>query len=165
MTHRDLYISWLNDAHEMEMALARVMENHSDAASDHPMLQARLQEHLQETRRHADLMKGCVERLGGETSGVKSGMATVMGTVQGMSTKLAKDEPVKNVLNDYGTEQFEAACYTSLQAAAEDLGDTETARICQDIIREELSMAEFLSQQIPSITVEMLRKEHAAAAR
>ena len=81
--------------------------------------------------------------MGGETSGVKSGMASVMGAVQGMTTKLAKDELIKNTLHDYGTEHFEIACYTSLIAAAENLGDQETARVRREILRDEQAMADF----------------------
>ena len=127
-------------------------------------MHAGLQRHLEQTRRHAELVKGCVERMGGETSGVKSGMASVMGTVQGMTTKLAKDELIKNTLHDYGTEHFEIALHTSL-IAAENLGDQETVRACQEILRDDQAMADFLFQQIPPTTIEMLQMEHAMANR
>jgi ferritin-like metal-binding protein YciE len=78
---------------------------------------------------------------------------------------VAKDELIKNTLHDYGTEHFEIACYTSLSAAAEDLGDQETARVCQEILRDEEAMANFLFQQIPPTTIEMLQMEHAMASR
>ena len=163
MAHKELVIAWLNDAHAMELGIAQVLERHVAEAKDHPHMHAGLQRHLEQTRRHAELVKGCVERMGGETSGVKSGMASVMGAVQGMSTKLAKDELVKNTLHDYGTEHFEIACYTSLIAAAENLGDQETARVCREILRDDQAMADFLFQQIPPTTIEMLQMEHAMA--
>jgi ferritin-like metal-binding protein YciE len=165
MATNDLVIAWLNDAHAMELGIAQVLENHAASAADHPQMQSMLQQHLEQTRRHADLVKGCVERLGGDTSGIKTGMASVMGTIQGMSTKIAKDELIKNTLHDYGTEHFEIACYTSLMAAAETIGDQETARVCRQILGEEQEMADFLFQQIPTVTREMLRLEPAAATR
>jgi ferritin-like metal-binding protein YciE len=165
MAHKELVIAWLNDAHAMELGIAQVLERHAEEAKDHPQMQAGLQRHLEQTRRHAELVKSCVERMGGETSGVKSGMASVMGAVQGMATKLAKDELIKNTLHDYGTEHFEIACYTSLIAAAENLGDQETARVCQEILRDDQAMADFLFQQIPLVTIEMLQMEHATANR
>ena len=165
MAHKELVIAWLNDAHAMELGIAQVLERHAEEAKDHPQIHAGLQRHLEQTRRHAELVKGCVERMGGETSGVKSGMASVMGTVQGMTTKLAKDELIKNTLHDYGTEHFEIACYTSLIAAAENLGDQETVRACQEILRDDQAMADFLFQQIPPTTIEMLQMEHAMANR
>ena len=165
MAHKELVIAWLNDAHAMELGIAQVLERHAEEAKDHPHMQAGLQRHLEQTRRHAELVKECVERMGGETSGIKSGMASVMGAVQGMTTKLAKDELIKNTLHDYGTEHFEIACYTSLIAAAENLGDQETARVCQEILRDDQAMADFLFQQIPPTTIEMLQMEHAMASR
>ena len=165
MADRDRVLAWLNDAYAMELSIAQVLENHAKDAAGHPQMQAGLQRHLEQTRRHAELVKGCVERMGGETSGVKSGMASVMGAVQGMSTKLAKDELVKNALHDYGTEHFEIACYTSLIAAAENLGDQETARVCREILRDDQAMADFLFQQIAPVTIEMLQMEHAMASR
>ncbi len=165
MAHKELVIAWLNDAHAMELGIAQVLERHAEEAKDHPQMQAGLQRHLEQTRRHAELVKGCVERMGGETSGVKTGMASVMGAVQGMTTKLAKDELIKNTLHDYGTEHFEIACYTSLIAAAENLGDDETARICLEILRDDQAMADFLFQQIPPTTIEMLQMEHALASQ
>ena len=165
MAHKELVIAWLNDAHATEFGIAQVLERHVEEAKDHPQMQTGLQRHLEQTRRHAELVKGCVERMGGETSGIKSGMASVMGAVQGMTTKLAKDELIKNASHDYGTEHFEIACYTSLIAAAENLGDQETVRVCQEILRDDQAMADFLFQQIPLVTIEMLQMEHAMASR
>src|SRR5215218_2837381 len=160
MAHKELVIAWLNDAHAMELGIAQVLEQHVAEAEDHPAMQAGLQRHLEQTRHHAELVKGCVERMGGETSGIKAGMASVMGTVQGMTTKLAKDDLVKNTLHDYGTEHFEIACYTSLIAAAENLGDQETARVCQEILRDDQAMADFLVQPVRQILTEVLTSGH-----
>src|SRR5215211_3161377 len=137
MDRNEVLIGWLNDAYAMEQSISQVLENHAKDAKDQPQIQARIQQHLDETRRHAELVKGCIERLGGSTSAVKSGMATVMGKVQGMSTGMARDELIKNALNDYGTEYFEMACYKALIAAAQEVGDQETITICQQIIRDE----------------------------
>ncbi|MDQ2653529.1 MAG: ferritin-like domain-containing protein, partial [Chloroflexota bacterium] len=99
-----------------------------------------------------------------ETSAMKSGMASVMGAVQGMTTKVASDELLKNALHDYGTEHFEIACYTSLIAAAEATGDRETAQVAQQILRQEQMMADSLARQIPVITSEMLALHASTAA-
>jgi ferritin-like metal-binding protein YciE len=163
MSHQDLVVAWLNDAHAMELGIAQVLERHAASAADHPQIQAGLQKHLEETRQHAELVKGCVERLDGDTSAIKSGMASVMGAVQGMTTKVASDELLKNALHDYGTEHFEIACYTSLIAAAEATGDRETEKVAQQILREEQAMADNLAQQIPLLTSEMLARESSVA--
>src|SRR5436190_17521016 len=109
MAHQDLFMAWLNDAYGMENSLVQVLQNHAKDAQDHPQMQAKIQEHLDKTRQHAELVKGCVERLGGSTSALKTGMANIMGVVQGLSTGAAEDELVKNGIADYAAENFEIA--------------------------------------------------------
>jgi len=61
-----MLIAWLNDAYGMEVGIVEVLERQAASAADHPQIQAGLEKHLEETRQHAELVKGCVERLGGE---------------------------------------------------------------------------------------------------
>src|SRR5215212_1396380 len=126
MAHQDFVTKWLNDAYSMENALIQVLENHAKDAEDHPQVQSGIQEHIQTTRRHAERVEECIQRLGGDTSTLKSGIAKISGTLQGMSTGVAEDELVKNAIADYAAEQFEIASYRALIAAAEELGDQET---------------------------------------
>jgi ferritin-like metal-binding protein YciE len=145
-----MLLAWLNDAHAMEKGITQNLKNHAHDARHHPVMKARLERHLEETRHHAELVKECIERLGGRVSAIKSGMSTVMGTVQGVATGPAKDELVKNILADSSAERLEIASYQGIITAAEEIGDTETARICRQILREEEAMSEWLEQQLPS---------------
>jgi ferritin-like metal-binding protein YciE len=159
MSQQDLVVGWLNDAYAMERSITQVLQRHVKDAKDLPEVQTRLQQHLDATERHAELVQGCVERLGGDTSKLKSGVAQVMGAVQGMSTSLAKDELVKNALQDYSTEHMEIASYQSLLAAAQQLGDTETASVCEQILQDEEAMQAWLREQIPTITRQVLEQQ------
>jgi ferritin-like metal-binding protein YciE len=47
---------------------------------------------------------------------------------------------------------MEIACYRSLIAAAEELGEPEIARICGEILKQEEAMSAWLAQRIPAIT-------------
>lgn len=152
MTSNEQLTTWLNSAYSMEQSLAKVLENHAKDAKDHPTVRERIDEHLMETRRHADRVKECLQILGAEPSSMKSAMGNVMGMVQGASTGMFKDELVKNFLADYSMEHFEIACYRSLIAAADDVGQPEISRICGEILEEEEAMAEWLAEQIPEVT-------------
>ena len=156
MTGKDLVIAWLNDAHGMENALVQILEHQIKDAKDYPQVQAKLQQHLEQTRRHAELVKGCVENLGGKTSTMKTGMATLFGQMQALSTGTAKDEMVKNALADYAAENFEVASYTALVRAAQELGDQQTARVCQQILQEDEEMALWLRQNLPTLVQQTL---------
>lgn len=164
-TDRDLVIAWLNDAHAMEQGLMKVLDNHIKDAKGHPQMQAKLQEHHDLAQSQAERVKSCIERLGGSTSTLKSGMANVMGMMQGISTGAAKDELVKNSLMDYAAEHFEIACYRALVVAAQQVGDMETARVCEEIMREEVQMAQWLEEHLPLVvrdTLQMAEQKRAA---
>ena len=161
MAQKELLTAWLNDAYAMENALVPILENHAKDAKDHPQVQAKIQEHLEKTRRHAELVKSCVERLGERTSGAKTGMATIFGALQSVSTGAAKDELVKNGIADFAAEHFEIASYKALIAAAQEYGDQETVRTCQQILRDEEEMARWLDQQLPMAVMETVRKQAA----
>ncbi|MDP9354413.1 MAG: ferritin-like domain-containing protein [Chloroflexota bacterium] len=158
MNPKDLVIAWLNDAHAMENALVQVLEHRVNDAKDYPAVQAMDQQHLEETRRHAEQVKGCIERLGGNVSSVKSVIGTLFGTVQAPMTGLARDEIVKNALVDYAAENFEVASYRALIAAATEVGDLETAAVCEQIMREDQAMAERIQQSLPGIVNERMRE-------
>lgn len=157
-TGQDLLLAWLNDAYGMENALIQTLQNHARDAKNYPQLQVKLDQHLAQTRRHADMVRSCIERLGGRTNSLKTSLGVAMGKVQGLSTGAATDEVVKDGLADFAAENFEIASYTALIAVAEQLGDRETAAICNQILREEQEMARWLEQNLPVTTRETVNK-------
>jgi ferritin-like metal-binding protein YciE len=159
MADQDIVVAWLNDAYGMEISLTRVLENHANDAKDMPQVRSGIQRHLEATKRHAELVKGLLEERGERPSTVKGAMATVMGTMQALSTELAKDELVKNALADYSSEHLEIASYTSLAAAGRLLGDDHLVQTCETIMQDEREMAGWLEQQIPVLTSMMLQQE------
>ena len=162
MAHDDMYTAWLNDAYGMENALVQVLQNHVKDAQDHPQMHAKIQEHLDKTRQHAALVKGCIERRGGSPSAVKTGMANLVGVMQGMATGMAEDELVKNGIADYAAENFEIASYQALITAAHELGDDQTGQVCQQILADEQDMANWLARHLPEAVEEIISKKAAA---
>lgn len=155
---KDRLVSWLNDAYAMEQAISKVLENHVNDAKDYPLLQTQLQKHLEQTRHHGEIVKGCIERLGASTSAIKSGLADISGILVALSTGMAQDELVKNAIADYATEHFEIASYTALITAARDYGDADIVRACESIRQDEQEMAQWLEQRLPIIVQNSLRK-------
>ena len=64
----------------------------------------------------------------------------------------------KNFLRDYAAEHFEIASYRSLVSAAQDLNHPEIAVICEEILMEEESMADWIEAKIPDVTRMMLQQ-------
>ena len=163
MAIQDELLSWLRDAHAMEMQATQILDNQARRIESYPALRDRIQQHLEETRRQAEKLEGCIDRYGGTTSGLKDTAAAFIGNMQAMGGLFVADEVVKGALASYTFEHLEIGSYRSLIAAAEEVGDSETARVCTEILREEEAMAGWLEQHIPEITREYLRREASGA--
>ena len=157
-------ISWLNDAHSMESSLIQVLEHRIKDAEDVPAVKQMDEQHLEETKRHAELVKGCLERLGEKPSTVKTMIGTIMGAVQAPMTGMYRDEIVKNCLTDYAAENFEVASYRALITAATEIGDTETAQVCEQIMAEDQAMADRILAGLPMVVTEHMRQQAGAPA-
>ncbi len=159
MTQQQTVLSWLKDAHAVEVGAVPTLKEHASAAEGYPDVQAKLNDHADVTRRHAYLVERCIERLGGHPSALKEAVGTVMGKVAGVANLPAKDTVVKNALGDYAAENFEIACYKSLVAAAEKIGDQETADVCRRILRDEEEMAGWLGGHIATLTQKFVNEQ------
>jgi ferritin-like metal-binding protein YciE len=164
MSPKDELLSWLNNAYAMELALVEVLDNHARDAAGLPHMRERLKSHIGETRIQADRLKNVIEGVGGKVSNTKALLGNLLGQLNAVSTGLYRDELVKNALGDFASEQLEIACYTSLIAAAEEIGLAQVAEVCRQNLNEEKAMGSWLEQQIPEITRSYLRTEAARMA-
>ena len=159
MTEQQAVLSWLKDAHAMEVGAQPTLQHHADTAQDYPEVRTKLLRHLEQTRRHAELVEGCLERLGAHPSTLKESAGAAFGKVSGLVNLSTKDPVVKNALGDYAAEHFEIASYKSLIAAAEKVGDRETAEVCRQILGDEEEMAGWLGGHIPTMTQQYLNEQ------
>ena len=161
MEARSHLVDWLRDAHMMEMEAREMLDKQAKRLKNYPEMQARVQQHVQETESQAQRLQECIERLDGGSSMMKDVSGKLMGAVGALMTSMASDEVVKNVIADFAFENFEIASYRSLIRAAETAGDMHTAQVCRDILREEEDMAAFVDEQIPVVTKTFLERDAA----
>lgn len=154
---KKMYLAWLRDAHAMEMGLVNVLEKQVEEAKDEPEVQARIRQHLDETKNHAALIKGCIDRHGGDVSVAKDWTSQLGAFLSGLGMSFMDDKKVKNVHSSYAAEHFEIATYTMIRAAALMFGDTETASVCDDILDDEQDMADWLAEQMPMVVEAYMR--------
>lgn len=158
MADPDILRTWLNDAYSVETDLTHVLESHAKAAKDFPDIQDKLREHLEQTRRHAELVGTRIAELGGQTHARKEGLAAILAPVQELLTGAVDEAAVlKNSVSDYAAENFEIATYRALIVAAQDSGDAETAGVCQHILADEEEMATWLDQRMPGLVDRIVR--------
>jgi ferritin-like metal-binding protein YciE len=155
-------MGWLQDAYAMERGVEETLERHLRDVEDMPDMRMRMQDHLDETRRQAERLREHIEAKGGDISKAREITGSVLGTAEGLMNKVMPDTPLKNMLADYALEQYEVASYRSLVAAAEELGEAETAALAQELLREEEQMARWFEDQIDTVTRLTLSEAKAA---
>ncbi|RWF23805.1 DUF892 family protein, partial [Mesorhizobium sp.] len=71
---------------------------------------------------------------------------------QSLSGVFAGDEVMKGSLASYTFEHMEIASYTILIAAANAEGEAQIVRVCEQNLREEEAMAEWLKSNLSQVT-------------
>jgi ferritin-like metal-binding protein YciE len=158
-------LQWLRDAHAMEKQAETMLHGMEERIEHYPSLRKRLAQHLKETQHQAQRLDDALGRLGTSSSALKDTAASMTTMVQNLMTSMAGDEVMKGVLAGYTFEHYEIGSYRILIAAAETLGDKNTARICRENLREEEDMAQWLSRNIDQITAEYLEREERGSER
>jgi ferritin-like metal-binding protein YciE len=153
--------AWLRDAHAMENQAVELMERQTERLKNYPELLAKAREHLEVSRRQAERLQTCIDRRGAGTSALKTVMGKLTGTVQQLTGLFTSDEVMKSCIANFAFEHYEIASYTILAETARQAGDQETARICEENMREEQEMARWLEQHLPTITRQYLERDAA----
>lgn len=156
---RDNLIAWLRDAHAMEQQAETMLKAQYERIETYAALKERIGLHIKETKQQAVLLQGCLDRLGEGSSTMKDAAGKLTATAQGLTGVFVSDEVVKGSLAGYTFEHMEIASYRILVAAADYIGDRETADVCQRILDEEIAMAKWLEDNIGSVTREFLRRD------
>lgn len=157
-------VEWLRDAHAMEQQAEKMMQTQASRIENYPEVVQQLEKHIEETKRQIIQVESCLERYDKSESKLKdaAGKMTAFGqTFTGMFTA---DEVVKGCLAWTTFEHFEIASYRILIATAEEVGDHETKRICEGILKEEEAMANWLEQNTPKVVRQYLQRDETSGA-
>jgi ferritin-like metal-binding protein YciE len=152
-------LDWLRDAHAMEQQAEQMLKAQASRIEHYPKIKARIEQHLRETLGQQKLLVGCIERLGGKPSAMKDVMGKVMAFGQAAGGALNSDEIIKGAIAGYVFENLEIATYTALITAAQIVGDTETARVCEEILPQEEAMAKWILENLPELTEEFMARD------
>lgn len=144
--------SWLKDAHAMEEQAEQMLTAQAKRLEHYPKLQARITQHIDETKSQAARLEECLESMDTSTSTMKDlgGKFAAMG--QAIGGSMAPDEVVKGSVASYAFEHFEIANYRALIAAADQLGEIRIKEVCESILQEELAMAKWLEDNLDDVT-------------
>ena len=162
MNHVEHYHDWLRDAHAMEKQAESMLESMASRIDNYPDVRARIEQHINETKRQITLLEEILDRNDISRSVLKDSMSKMAALGQSIGGMFPSDEIVKGSISGYVFEQFEIACYTSLLAAAKKAGDTASIPAIETILAEEREMADWLIRHIPQTTEQFLLRSDAS---
>lgn len=155
---RDTLIDYLRDAYAMEQQALSIMDRQLQRLENYPEMLAKLKQHRMETERQAERMETALQRMGTDTSSLKTGMAKLSSNLQAMMNTFAGDEVVKDVISNYAFEHYEIVNYKILITTAETAGEPEIARLATENLREEEQMVSWIDQNIATVTRDYLSR-------
>jgi ferritin-like metal-binding protein YciE len=162
-TDRDTkLVQYLNEAYGKEKELEAALEAHIGMTTRAPY-KKRLQQHLRETKDHARRVERRIKQLGGDPQTMQrlTGQATaaLKGPLHALRGSGEEERLLKNAKTEYSEEAEEIATYAAIEAFAESVSDSETAKLARAIKREEERMATYLERLIPQLTRAVVRAE------
>jgi ferritin-like metal-binding protein YciE len=143
----DQLVSYLNDAHAMEMQSMEMLEKAIEIAGDLQLAQL-YRGHLNDTRDHERYVKQRLEAIGKSPSTLKNlaGKAGAIGL--GMLAQAMPDTPAKLAGVAFAYENFEIASYRMLRRVAEEVNDDETVSMCDHILPTEQQAAKAIEENL-----------------
>lgn len=141
MANTDQLVSYLTDAHAIEVQALEQMKRAPDIAGS-PDLAQIFREHCDETAEHERLVRQALEARGAEPSTVKDLAGRAGGWGMVLFAKLNPDTPGKLAMHAYSYEHMELAAYELLGRIARRLGDEDAAALAQRIGAQERAMAD-----------------------
>jgi ferritin-like metal-binding protein YciE len=143
-TLKEQLIKHIDEAHAMEQNVLRMLDGMIGSTDDPQILDA-LEHHKVQTQSHADRMAQRLEAHGASPSAVKQ-IGGVLGALAKMPLDFVRGEKAgRNARDGFATEHLEIASYELLRRIAQKAGDEETAQAASEIIEEEKTMANLIS--------------------
>ena len=166
---QDKIVQYLNEAHATELALVRELQAQI-AMTPSGRYRNGLEQHLQETRLHAQRVEERLGELAQGSNPLQLGVG-VFQSVAGQALALAKgplnlvrgsggeEKVLKNAKDSCAAEALEIATYTSLARLAGAVGDRKTERLARSALEDEQRMLKRVLDEIPRLTDAVARAE------
>ncbi|RBP17660.1 ferritin-like metal-binding protein YciE [Roseiarcus fermentans] len=161
-TIASLYATGLRNAHAMETQAEELLKRQIERLDAYPDLQARMQEHLHETRTQQERLEILLRSIDETTSTFKDTAMAFVGNLAAAAHMPASDEVLKNAFASVAFENYEIAAYKSLIDLAGRAGATEAVGPLRQSCAEEQAMAAWLDSRIEAVTEQFLARSTGA---
>lgn len=156
MTKESVYLDWLRDAHAMEKHAESLLKAAASRLTDHPALQARLEQYLEQSRDQQQQVKTLLRQYDSSWSVLKESLGRMSAVGQAASDMLQDEEGIRVAVSSYVFCNYKIATYSTLLVAAEQAEEGEDVRIVRRILRQESQMASWLLQLLPQAAEEAI---------
>ena len=151
---KDQVIRYLNDSYAAETGGVTSLKDLAAETTDSDVRQA-AQDAAVSSQSQANRIEARIQALGGEKSEPKgilnSFLAKASGALNIFHSK--EDKQTQDLIKSHAFEHFAIGAYTSLEAYATAVGDSETAQLAKSIISEKQQTAERFLSLIPQVAV------------
>lgn len=137
---------YLADAHAIEAQAQQLLKKAPELAGAKGLASA-FEEHLEQTRRHSELIEQRLKARNDSRSALKDAALRLGALNLGMFFKAQADTPAKLAAFAYAFEHLEVAAYELLRRVASRAGDEETASAAATILLEERAAAAAVHEQ------------------
>ena len=170
-------VQLLNEAYTKEKQLETALQAHVQVTTRDDYAQ-RLKDHVKETKSHATQVSRRIKQLGGNPETVSlpgpegltkaaesvsdvvgKAKAAAQGPLHAVRGSGEQDKMLHNARTEYQEEAHEIATYTVIESLATAVGDTQTAKLARDILRQEERMQQFLAELLPQLSVDVAHDE------
>jgi ferritin-like metal-binding protein YciE len=170
-------VQLLNEAYTKEKQLETALQAHVQVTTRDDYAE-RLKDHVKETKSHATQVSRRIKQLGGNPETVSlpgpegltkaaesvsdvvgKAKAAAQGPLHAVRGSGEQDKMLRNARTEYQEEAHGIATYTVIESLATAVGDTQTAKLARDILRQEERMQQFLAELLPQLSVDVAHDE------
>ncbi len=162
---KEQLLRYLSDAHAAEVGGLASLKDLVEGTSDDNVRQV-IAEHITVTQSQIERLEARIQALGGSKSEGKGLLNTIIGKGSDLLNIFHshEDKQTQDLIKAYSLEHFEVGMYMSLEAYADAIGDTETARLTTAFIAEEQMAAERVSRLIPEVATSALKNSEGTSS-
>jgi ferritin-like metal-binding protein YciE len=151
---REIFVVGLRNAHGIENQALSIMKPQASRIENYPAVAQRLDQHICETEGQIERLEAILREMNEDPSTFKDTVMSMVGSMTAVGHSAASDEITKNSLANYAFEHYEIAAYKSLLVLAEAGGMQQATQLLQQNLAEEQAMAEWLDQNLHSVTLQ-----------
>lgn len=156
---RDKLVKYIEDMYALENHIVEQLEQQVKQTAKFPQIQARIQQHYDQTQQHRARMEERLSAYNKKPSAMKGALSNMMGNLMGTLGGSRPDSLAMTARDDYAVEHLEIGSYLLLIATAQAYGDTATVQACEANLRDEVAMASWLESQLGMVALMDLQND------